>query len=62
MCTKSITLQILQIIHVTKDLNNFLGYCAIDYSESSTATPDPFQLGDSTIATLQAGVNVSFEF
>jgi hypothetical protein len=32
-----------------------LGYCAIDYAESATTTPDPFNLGPAA-----ASANVSF--
>ena len=28
------------------------GYCAIDYSESSTTTPDPFALGAAVIGNV----------
>ena len=55
-------LNISQRIHVNEDFNNFLGYCAIDYSVSSTTTPDSFQLGDPATAALNVGANVSYEF
>ena len=42
-----------------KVLINFFssGYCAIDYGESASTSPDPFQLGSNAITTALAVSN-----
>ena len=33
-----------------------LGFCAIDYSESASTTPDPFNLGATSTTGLSVGI------
>ena len=51
--------EILYLENLNLSIHYFptVGYCAIDYSESATTTPDPFALGAVITASVVRSLN-----